>query len=343
MVDLSSYRVVITDCMHLPISIEEEEFDKYGIKPELFGCYTEEQTIAACKNADAVMVHFAPLTKRVIDTFAKVKIIANYGVGVDNIDIPAATAKGIMVTNVQNYCTNEVADHALTLLLVANRKILQADRFTRKYDWEITNLKPVEPFEGKQLGLIGYGAIGSAFARRARTLGCRIMVYDPYVNKEKVRAEGNEVTDSLDDLLENSDFISLHLPLTAETRYTIGEKELNKMKKSCIIINTSRGPLIKEADLLKALQNGVIKHAALDVFEVEPPPKSHPAFQGREQNFVNPLCELPAELVTLTPHMAWYSTNSYTEIKRVPAQEVIRALQGIEPKYLLNKNVLSKR
>lgn len=340
--DLSKYKVVITDCMHLPIDVEKEVLGEYGIKPELYSCSNEDQVISAVKDADAVIVHFAPISKRVIDSMEKVQVIAKYGVGVDNIDIAAATAKKIPVCNVQNYCTNEVADHALGMLLAATRKIIQANELTRNNDWEITNLSPVEPFEGRIVGLVGYGAIGSAFAKRVRAMGCRVLVFDPFIQKEKVLAEGNEVTENLDDIWEKSDFISLHIPLTDKTKNTVDEKEFKKMKKSCIIINVSRGKLINERALYEALKKREIRGAALDVFEIEPPPKDHPSYKERMKSFSNPLYNLPPEMITLTPHMAWYSTNSYTELKKIPAQEVIRVLQGGMPKNLLNKEINQK-
>lgn len=332
-------KVVITDCMHLPVTYEEKILEEYGIEAELYNCLTEEQVIEAAKDADGIIVHFAPITRKVIESLDKLKIICRYGVGVDNVDIAAATERKIVFCNVPDYCTNEVAEHALALLLAAARKIVYADYLTRNYDWEITNLEPVDTFEGKILGLVGFGKIGSSFARRAVALGCKILVYDPYVSKKKVEAEGYEYTNNLDDIWTKSDFISLHIPLKEDTKYIVGRDELKKMKKTAIIVNTSRGKLIDETALLEALKEGEIQGAALDVFENEPPPKEHPMF--KEKKIVkNPLYELSPAKITVTPHMGWYSIHSYRKLKETPALIVARFLKGERPKNVLNPEVL---
>lgn len=334
--DLSKMKVVITDCMHLPITIEENTFRPYGIIPELHQCVSEEEVIEACNGADAVITNFAPLTEKVIKTFHKVKSICRYGIGLDNIDIAAATAMGIHVSGISDYGSNEVADHAFALMMSLGRKIVLGDRNIRERNWEVRDLSPVITFDDSVVGVVGMGRIGSVFAQRCAAIGCKVLAYDPFVRKDHIESMGFSYTDNLEDIWKKSDIISLHLPLNQQTLYLVDEKQFAMMKKNAIIINVSRGKLIREKALYDALNNEVIAGAGIDVFEHEFAPKGHPGFEKEKDLPDSILLDLPREKIVVTPHAAWYSDQSYERLKKYVCLEALRVLKGEKPKYAKN-------
>jgi len=289
---------------------------------------TEDDLIAEVKDVDVILVVYAKITKRVMDSAPRLKGIVRYGIGVDNIDIQAATEMGIYVANVPDYCIGTVAEHTFALLLALARKVILANCIVKNASWKVWTQQPRElmgtDLEGKVLGLIGMGNIGSAVAIRAKAFGMKVIAYDPYLEKDRARLLGVELVD-LDTLLKNSDFVSIHAPLTPETRGMIGEQELKKMKRTAYLINTSRGPIVKESALYEALKNGWIAGAALDVYEKEPPDRDNPLFK--------------LDNVVLTPHIAWYTEEALKRLKRSVAEEAIRILNGMPPKNLVNKDV----
>ncbi len=343
MKDLSRFKVVISDSMHVPMDIEIQTLSEAGIRPEIYSCVTEDEVIEACRDADGIVNGFAPFTRRVIENLNKCKIIARAGIGYDNVDVAAATEKKIYVTNLPTYCINEVADHALALLMAVNRKIIYADRCFRNHDWDMSHLAPVKAFEGRTMGLIGFGRIGSMFAKRVAVLGCNILVYDPYLPAEAVEKQGYTYTSDIDQIYRESDFISMHLPLTEKTKYFIGEKELAKMKKDAILLNVSRGKLIDEAALAKALNNGVIGGAGIDVFESELPPQRMPSFNKKMESYSCPLLEVDSDKIVLTAHEAWYSDKSFILLKELPCREVMRVLSGEDPQSAVNFKNINQR
>ncbi|MCS7136071.1 MAG: C-terminal binding protein [Nitrososphaerota archaeon] len=292
----------------------------------------EDDLLAEVKDVDVMLVVYAKITKRIIESAPRLKGIVRYGIGVDNVDIRAATEMGVYVANVPDYCIGTVAEHTFALLLALTRKIILADRIVRSAGWKIWTQQPTElmgnDLEGKVLGLIGMGNIGSAVAIRAKAFGMKVIAYDPYLEKDKARSLDAELVD-LDTLLKNSDFVSIHVPLTPETRGMIGEQELRKMKRTAYLINTSRGPIVRESALYKALKDGWIAGAALDVYEKEPPDRDNPLFR--------------LDNVVLTPHIAWYTEEALKRLKRSVAEEAIRILNGMPPKSLVNKDVLLGR
>lgn len=292
----------------------------------------EDDLLAEVKDVDVMLVVYAKITKRIIESAPRLKGIVRYGIGVDNVDIRAATEMGVYVANVPDYCIGTVAEHTFALLLALTRKIILADRIVRSAGWKIWTQQPTElmgnDLEGKVLGLIGMGNIGSAVAVRAKAFGMKVIAYDPYLEKDKARSLDVELVD-LDTLLKNSDFVSIHVPLTPETRGMIGEQELRKMKRTAYLINTSRGPIVRESALYKALKDGWIAGAALDVYEKEPPDRDNPLFK--------------LDNVVLTPHIAWYTEEALKRLKRSVAEEAIRMLNGMPPKNLVNKDVLLGR
>lgn len=318
--------VLITETMPL-IEEEKQVLSKYA-DIKIAESTDEQYLIEAVKDVDVIMVVYAEITEKIINSAPKLKGIVRYGIGVDNVDIQAASKRKIPVANVPDYCIGTVADHTFALLLALNRKILLADKALRSGEcrkWTSPSPKLMGlDLEGKTLGLIGVGKIGSAVAARAKGFGMRVIAYDPYVPKEIAEKLGIQLTD-FETLLRNSDFISIHVPLTLETRGMIGEKELKQMKKTAYIINTARGPIIQEEALYKALKNGWIAGAGLDVYEKEPPDSDNPLFK--------------LENVVLTPHIAYYTQEAIRRLEMSAVKEAIRILQGQLPKNLVNKEV----
>lgn len=310
----------------MPLIAEEKKILNKYADVQVAKSTDEDNLAVEAKDADIIMVVYAKITERIINSATKLKGIVRYGIGVDNIDLKAASKRRIPVANVPDYCIGTVADHAFAILLTLNRKLLLADNIMRSGNWGAwTSPSPKlmgVDLEGKTLGLIGIGKIGSAVAARAKGFGMKVIAYDPYIPKEAAEKLGIDLV-NLETLLKNADFISIHSPLTNETRGMIGEKELKLMKKTAYIINTARGPIIQEEALYKALKNGWIAGAGLDVYAKEPPDKDNPLFK--------------LENVVLTPHIAYYTQEAIWRLEMTAVEEAIRILQGQLPKNLVNK------
>lgn len=271
--------------------------------------------------AHAVMVTYARVTSEVIAALRHCQIIARMGIGLDNIDVEAATTADIVVTNVPDYCVDEVSDHALALLLSLVRRIPRADRLVHAGGWSVQEVGVLHRLRGQVLGLVGFGKIGRSFAHKAQAVGLRVVTYDPYLPRQV--AEGSDVEQvGLHELLATADIVSIHAPLTPETHHLFGEETFRKMKPGALLINTSRGGLVDEHALAVALERGDLGGAALDVVESEPPAGS--PFLRRED-------------VILTPHTAYYSEESTAELQRKAAEDVVRVLQGETPCYQVNR------
>ena len=313
--------VVITDHVFPSLEIEQELLGAIGATVVSLQARSEVDLLDAVTDADALLVCYAPVTDRVIRRMTRCRIIARYGIGVDNVDLGAATAKGIVVTNVPDYCVDEVSDHALALLLACARRIPALAGRVRSGRWDARDAAPMHRLRGQTLGLVGFGKIPRRLADKACALGLEVMAFDPYVAGEEMEARGVQKT-SLHGLLARSDFVSVHAPLAPETRGMIAEAQLRAMKRSAYLINTARGPLVLESALLRALEEEWIAGAALDVLQHEPPAADHPL-----QRFAN---------VILTPHVAFYSEESVQELQRKAAEEVVRALSGRPPRSPVN-------
>ena len=318
-------KVVITDCDHPSVEIEKEILGE--IKPEfvLTHCNTDDEVIEVAQDADGIINQYAPITRRVIESLKRCKVIARYGVGVDNIDIEAATEYGIIVANVPDYCIDEVSTHTMALILACARGITLLDSKIREKKWDFTLAKPLFRTKGKTLGLFGLGRIARAVAQKASGFGFKIIAYDPYVSK----VDGEIKLVEFSQLLSDSDFISIHAPLTDKTRHSFGESELKTMKKTAYLINTARGPIIDERNLCVALKERWIAGAALDVMEKEPP------------DWENPLLRL--ENLIISPHISFYSEESYIELKTKVAESVLSVLKGELPRAIVNPQVINKR
>lgn len=284
---MNSWKVVITDYEFSSLEIEEDVFDGHNIEFIKAQCKTEDEVIEACKDADAILNQYAPITSNVIASLGKCRVIARYGVGVNTIDLKAASSKGIHVCNVTDYCKDEVSDHALSLMLAAARKISLLNHSVKNLNWDYKQSIPIYRIRGRKLGLVGFGNIPQMLAIKAATLGLAVYAYDPYASKELADHHDVKLVD-LDTLCGISDFISIHAPLTNETEGMISTEQFKQMKKDAFVINTARGSIIDEEALIEALDNNRIHGAALDVIEKEPLEVNNP-LTGILMSFLPPM------------------------------------------------------
>jgi D-3-phosphoglycerate dehydrogenase / 2-oxoglutarate reductase len=277
-----------------------------------------DDILAVARDADAVLVTYAKLPGELLTQLTRCRAIGRFGLGVDNIDLPAAKALGIAVNYVPDYCLREVSDHAMALLLALARKVTFANRLVQSGRWELPPIVPLRRLEGQVLGLVGFGNIPRALAPKAKAFGLTVLAHDPYVGKDALAAAGVEGV-SFDELLARSDFISVHAPLSPATRGMMNAGAFAKMKNGAFLINTARGPLIDEAALIAALDSGHLGGAALDVVTEEPLNKNS-GLLGRDN-------------VILTPHTAFYSVEALEELQTKCASDVARVLSGEKAVY----------
>lgn len=320
-------KVAIIDSDYPSDDVEEKELATAGVTVVRGPSHTEQEIIALAHDADGLLVQYASITRQVIESLERCRIITRFGVGVDTIDVEAATEHGIYVANVPDYCMDEVSDHALALLLACARKVVSTGTAVRRGEWNLTTAIPIIPLRGAILGLIGYGRIPRTLAPKAQALGMDILAHDPYLSDEVIRESGAEPA-ALEELLRRSDFVSLHAPLSKDTQGMVGAPQLRLMKRNSYLINTSRGGLVDEDALYRALSEKWIAGAALDVLVQEPPAPSN--------------LLLPLENCIVTPHIAWYSEHSYLELRRRAAQEVARVLSGAPPRSAVNREVVPR-
>jgi len=330
-----SFRVVVTFYVPGVVPTYDDSLTNLGAEVDKTFCATEEELISACSEADAVIalgIRITPgyvFSTSVIENLHKCRLIALTGIGYDNVDIAAATEKGICVANNPYYCLEEVSDHAMALILACARKFYQLVPDIKSGKWStqadyLSALKPLHRLSGQTLGLIGFGNIARSLAPKAKAFGFRIIAYAPHVPRILFETFKVESVD-LDQLLEESDFVSMHTALTSETKHMMGLPQFKKMKCTAYFINTARGELVDERALCTALSEGLIAGAGLDVLESEPP--------GHD----NPLLKL--NNVLITGHFAYYSEESRAELFRWPWEEVARVLQGEWPQGLVDAQV----
>jgi D-3-phosphoglycerate dehydrogenase len=320
------FRVIITDLNFATIEPERRVLSRIGASVTKYSCKDENDVIRVGKDADALLVQYAPITERVINRLERVRAIGRYGIGVDNIDLHAATQRGIQVVNVI-YAIYDVADHTVAMLLAIGRKIPFIYEATKAMRWDWKEFQPIMRLKGSKAGIIGFGRVGMEVAKRLTGFGMILLGYDPFVSERVFKDVGVEKAE-LEKLLSESDYITLNSALSKENVHMIDEPQLRMMKKTAFVINTSRGQLINESALIKALRGGWIAGAALDVLEKEPPTAE------------NPLIRM--ENVIMSPHLAWYSESSVLEIQTMCAEDVARILVGEKPTNLVNREVLSK-
>ena len=318
-----------------PVILEElRELKKVDAKIIEIQGDSREEIIKLAKKVDAVITVYSKLDKEIVSSLQKCRIISRYGIGTDNIDVKEATKSGVLVSNVPDFCIGEMADHTIAMLLALNRKLLPMNEFMRSGNWIKSHSEKMYRLENKILGLLGFGNIARAVAKRAKSFGLKLISHDPYISntiaeKYKVRLV------SFEEIISESDFLIVLIPLNKANYRLIGEKELRKMKNNSVLINTSRGEIIDETALVKALTNNWISAAAVDVYEHlnvfkkpdELPPKS-PFFRLR-----NLIC---------TPHVGALSEEANKEVKIKGSREVVRVLKGYWPKNCINSNVNPK-
>lgn len=316
-------KAVVTDHPFKSLDISRELCAPHNIKLVELNTEDPEVIIEEAKDADALLVGKMKIRGDILGTLKKCKYIVRFGTGYDNIDIKAAAESGIAVANVPDFCMDEVSDHAIALLLAAARRVGYGQEVVRRGEWRspLIDIKKVYKLKGKVFGLYGMGRISVMTARKAQAFGLKCIGCDPFVTKEDMKAMGVEKVE-LKELLAQSDFLSLHTPLTDETRHAINYESVKLMKPQAWIINTSRGEIIHEAELAKALDENLIAGAALDVLCKEPPAKDHPL--------------LNRENVILTPHMSWMSQESHESMQRRGMEQVVRVLTGEKPMNVVN-------
>lgn len=310
-------------------SPELKIMNKNGIECILAKCKSGEEIIQSAKGAEAIGLNYSHITKEIINELENCKVIIRYGIGVDTIDIEAATEKGIAVCNLPDYCVDEVAIHAMALMLDICRKTTFFDRHVRTGAWDSNFGYKVHRLNTLTLGVIGFGNTGQLFSQYAKSFGMNIIVHDPFV-KDSLFEQYGVQNESLDNLYEKADVISLHVPLTKETTHLIRKESIKKMKDGVIIINTSRGSIICLDDLLEALETDKVKAAGLDVIEIEPITDSN----SKVYQYDN---------LVITPHSAYNSVESSQNQHIMVAETVIKILKGELPSNVLNKSQLENR
>jgi D-3-phosphoglycerate dehydrogenase len=277
-----------------------------------------DDILAVAKDADAVLVTYAKLTREILTQFTRCRAIGRFGLGVDNIDLPTAKEKGIAVNYVPDYCIREVSDHAMALLLSLIRKVPLSNKLVQSGRWEMPAVVPIRRIEGTVLGLIGFGHIPRLVAPKAQAFGIKVIAHDPFAKPEIFKTAGVESVD-LDTLFKTSDYVSVHAPLLPATRGMMNAAAFAKMKKGAYIVNTARGPLLDEPALIAALDSGQIGGAGLDVVATEPLAKDSPLL-GRDN-------------VIISPHTAFYSIEALNELQTKCATDVARVLSGEKAVY----------
>ncbi len=318
-------KIVITECDHDAFDIERAVTDAAGAEFVISQSRDADELVANAAGADGILVQYGKITAAMMDDLPELKAIGRYGVGVDSVDVAAATARGIAVCNVPDYGTEAVSDHAIGMALAAARGIPRLDRGVRAGSFDLVAVRPLYMTRERVFGIIGLGLIGTATARKAAGLGYEVIGYDIAADPDAETFHGVRSV-SLDELLERSQVLSLHTPLTEQSRGMIGVEQFALMRSDAILVNTSRGGVADTAALVEALRAGTILGAAIDVHETEPLPVDHPL--------------TTFDSVVLTPHLAWYTEESYAELKRRTVENVVEVCAGRAPRNILNPEVL---
>ncbi|WP_404427150.1 C-terminal binding protein [Ureibacillus chungkukjangi] len=316
-------KVIISDCDHQDIEIERKIFSENNVFLELQQNLTEEDVIQYCQEASVIINQYAPFTEKVLSQLPHLKLVVRYGVGVNNIDLAAATKYGVQICNVPDYGTHEVADHALALMLTLTRKITKMTQLVKEGVWDYQESIPIYRHSEQVVGIVGAGRIGSVFARKVHALGCKVIAYDISAKSKKHDSTLSfiEFVD-FEQLITQADIVSIHCP-SDQAHHLFDESVFAKMKSTSYLINVSRGGIVDEAALYEALASKKIAGAALDVTEKEPISSTSPL--------------LALEQFICTPHMAWYSEQAAQELKRKVAEEAVRYVKHEKLHYPVNK------
>ena len=320
-------RILITDYAWPHLDIEKEVLAAVDGEILVAGGGSAEEIIALAPQADAILTCWKDVPVEALEIAPACRVVSRYGIGLDNIPVGRATELGMLVTNVPDFCLEEVSDHVMALLLATARQLLPLARTPDRSDWSRETPRPIPRVRGQTLGLVGFGNIARALVPKAQGFGLRVIAFTPRLQADDA-PEGVEVTNDLGVLLAASDYVSIHCPLTEETAHLIDCGALAQMKPSALLINTSRGGVIDESALIAALREGRIGGAALDVTDPEPPAADNPL--------------LALENVIVTPHAAFYSLEATAELARKAAENVVTVLQGGIPRTLVNAEVLER-
>ncbi|MDC7234766.1 MAG: C-terminal binding protein [Spirochaetales bacterium] len=321
---MKRFRVVITDNLFDDCLVEESVFQDEAVDLEICSPLDKEKMLEKVRTADALLLNMVHADREFIETLENCRIISRYGIGYDNVDVDAATEKGIHVGIVPDYCSIEVAEHAAAMLLSAARRIPQRHELVRKGHWRDSPGHSLFRIQGSVLGILGYGKTGKALHKQVSGFGfSRVLIHSRGLEPGTLLDNGAEAV-SLDTLMQESDYLSIHLPLTEETRYMINGKRLQTMKEGAVLINTARGAVLDEAALYTALTKGPLRAAALDVLEYEPPEQKNPL--------------LTLDNVVISDHEAYYSEQSVVDLKRKTAENVLAVLKTGQPVCSVNQS-----
>ncbi len=321
----------ITDYIERDLKWEEQECKKLGIDFHYYQMKNASPSdlIKNFKNADIILTNMADFTAEVLDGLENVKVLLRHGIGYDNVDVEAASRNGIVFANEATASSDDVAEHAIMLILETFRKRKLQDKVLNRWiysrEWSSEDIYPMHRMKGKTLGIIGCGNIGSLVLKKMSGFEMRILVCDPYLSEERYKELGIEHM-PFDDVIRESDIITIHVPVTEETRGLFHLEKFRLMKKSAVIINTARGPVLSNDDLITALKTGVISGAGIDVYETEPP---HPDSEI-----------ITMDNVILSPHIAWYSEEGGWDIRYMIMDDVKSFLEGKPPRFVINPEVL---
>jgi D-3-phosphoglycerate dehydrogenase len=305
--------VVVCGLDHANLTEEQEVFAQASVRHRVVVARTESEYLERCADADGLLIQYGAVTRRVFEGLPRVRVVVRYGVGVDGIDVAAATDHGVPVVN-----------HAVALLLALARRITRLDRQTRSGGWDVFRVGPVTRLAGQTVGIVGCGRIGSAVARKLGGFDVRLLGCDPYIGTFPPGVQPV----AFERLLAESDHVTIHCPLTDETRHAFDAESLGWMRPPAVLINTARGGIVDTAALVEALQQGLLAGAGLDVLEQEPLDPASPL--------------LRMEQVIVTPHAAWYSEEGRSDLKRRAAEEAVRVLRGERPRHCVNPEVLGR-
>jgi D-3-phosphoglycerate dehydrogenase len=328
-----AFEVVITDSEFPDTSVEQRILGRVGAKVRKFQVCDPADVKEVVRTADGILVDYAQITREVISNLDRARAIVLYGIGLDKVDLKAATEKGILVCNVPDFMTCEVAHHSVALILALVRRIPWGDRFVKSGRWAregmlaSSKMMPIGCIDGNVAGIIGLGRIGRQVAEIMKTLGADVVAFDPYAPRNWTNQLDVEMVD-LQTLMKRSDFISVNAALTEETYHLIGKEQIRLMKPTAVIVNTSRGKIIDQKALAKALRSHAIGGAGLDVLEKEPPDSDDPL--------------LKLDNVVLSPHVGGASEKSLYNLRRLAAEELARILNGDLPKHPANPEVLKR-
>ena len=318
---------MITDVSFPDINFEQTELQQIDATLVRLSCKTAEDVVRQCQDADALLVQYAPITADVLSCLPNLKAISRYGIGVDMIDVTAATLHDVLVCNVPDYCIEEVATHALAMILYWARRLAAYQQDVKSRHWNLNQIDDahrVYRLRGQTLGLVGAGRIARYLEKMVNALGMRVIYYDPYIQSDPLEAAQSV---GFDELIETSDFISIHCPLTNETKGLFDERVFQAMKPSAVLVNTSRGAVVKNSAMEKALRNGWIAGVGLDNLEQEPP------------DWDDPLLKIPN--MVITPHVAFYSEESLKDLQRLTAKAIVDLYRNIKPEGLLNPELFA--